>query len=281
MTCPSLGLRAPAERYGSNWRTSYLHRALRATRKALLHITQVIFGCNHRNLSEVTGEQQTCLDCHAWRYVLAPTVHLEAYTSRWHSMESRPRVNAPAAPAAIACPPALRRLLDEDARDAAFIKLLFAAKRMADRKMRYGVAETETEGALVCIECGARVRSGRLEHDRTCDTGAVLAAIAELESLVSKSHEKEAAEGEETNGAGDGIRPRGFDELICLKCGQRGGDRWTSRFVREAIDLPPLGLNQVAKRAGLGLHVLYTHACAAATAVDELPAVRCHEGGAR
>jgi len=206
MTHPSLGVRTPADKYGLTWRPSYLDRALRSTRKLLARITRVLFGCNHRNLSEVTNGVESCRDCGAWRDVLPADCQLKPYTSRWRPAASRPHL-VPAAK--IACPPALRRLIDDEARDAAFIKLLFAAKRMAEKRMRLGILEAETDGALVCLECGARTRSGHVSHSVACDAGLILAAIIELETRVTQSPlRKEAAQEEESGCAGDGKRPR-------------------------------------------------------------------------
>jgi hypothetical protein len=72
---------------------------------------------------------------------------------------------------------------------------------------------------------------------------------------------KETAKDGETDGAGDGIRPRGLQHKICLKCGSRGGV-WTAAHHPGRADLSLLGLNQVV---GVGLdedsYTLHTHQC--------------------
>ena len=181
MICPPLVVRTPADQNGSNSRTSYLHRALRSTRNFFAHGTRVTFGCNHRNPSEVVEELQTCLDCGAWRHVLPAFYSMPACTSRWRESELKPQ--AKPARATAACPPVLKRLLDEDARDAAFIKLLFAAKRLASGAMR-----ENCYGGVSCRECGEDAEAAaQIRHARICDVGGIFAAIADLESQVSQA----------------------------------------------------------------------------------------------
>jgi hypothetical protein len=174
MTTPSLDLRSPAVSAGSSWRPSYLHRLTRSIKKSCAHITRVLFGCNHGDLTEVVDQRQSCLDCGAWRDVLAARDGRAAYTSRW-----RPAQSKPAELLAITLPPSLDRLVDGEARDAAFIKLLFAAKRLAKRQLA-----DDTFGGAFCRECRVHSGGGAIAHAPTCDAGVVFSAIAELAAQV-------------------------------------------------------------------------------------------------
>jgi hypothetical protein len=148
----------------------------------------------------------------------------------------------------------------EDRRESLFAQLLFAARDLANYCM--GAGRERTQG--VCVECGAGADG--LGHAPGCRTGRVLGLIDEL--LEFNPTEKEAApEGDEQGHAGDGIRPRGLQELVCLKCGARGGSLWEPRRVPNAdFQTMVLALNECADALPTisDMRVIYTHRCRSA-----------------
>lgn len=166
------------------------------------------------------------------------------------------------------------------------IRLMFAARDLAELNVTPGRHGYLT---LWCSECQVKLGGGK-EHAETCRTGRVTAILDELHALdggiakleVHNPDTKEAAADRETGCAGDGIRPRGLAERVCLKCGMTGG-MWTAFQRPEAeVELALLGLNQCVSASADGKgHVLYTHQCptgsAAGTMIDELH----QNGGAR
>jgi len=71
MPCTAPPNRAPAFRYVVNWRPSYRDTLIHRAKKAVQHVTEVMFGCRHSNRSFPINDRQTCLDCGRVRlYVL-------------------------------------------------------------------------------------------------------------------------------------------------------------------------------------------------------------------
>lgn len=151
-------------------------------------------------------------------------------------------------------------------RDGLMAQLVFAARALAARNLidvspfdaRFSLAEPR----IRCAECHMEEHAGKLVHTATCRTGRVSGIIADLmKTLDVNPTEKEAAEGE-TGCVGDGIRPRGLSDRVCLRCGVRGGVWSAEQRPESEVALSLLGLNQcvTASADGKG-HTLYTHRC--------------------
>lgn len=172
-------------------------------------------------------------------------------------------------------------------RDDLLSTLIFAARALAEHNfaLRHdGVGVGDANPVLICLDCKAVEHRGRVSHTNTCRTGRVLGIIAELMATADFNlKEKENALAEETSCAGDGIRPRGLSERVCLKCGVRGGVWFAQQRPEEEVQLSSLEMNQCASAGieGKG-HTLYTHRCesracaVASRVVDEMA-----EGGVR
>jgi len=167
---------------------------------------------------------------------------------------------------------ALRQMVeqgDEEQRDQLLCELLFAARQLAERSVLpvsadlawLPNAETRTPGST-CRECHATVFGvGRpLQHAKHCRTARVLRVLADLEQLTISRDKEGAQDGEQD--AGDGIRPRGLKERVCLRCGARDS-AWLSELrAGVVVDLSNLGINQCVETAANGVdHVLHTHLC--------------------
>jgi hypothetical protein len=145
-------------------------------------------------------------------------------------------------------------------------QLLFAARGLAERNV-LGQAKKPIDGGLEqvmpawCTECQMVEHLGKIPHAATCRTGRVLGILEALTSLAVKSDGKET--GEEAGCAGDGIRPRGLVQRVCLKCGERGGIWQEELRPASEIQIHLLGLNQlVSDGPGDGETVkLSTHNC--------------------
>jgi hypothetical protein len=141
-------------------------------------------------------------------------------------------------------------------RDGLLAELVFAARDLANRNIVAGRCNA------VCLECGAiALVPAQLQHKRTCSTSRVLRTLSDLIALTLEPYGKETAKDGETGGAGDGIRPRGLKDRVCIKCGAKGGE-WDAAQHSGRPNLALLGLNQVV---GVGLdedaYTLYTHRC--------------------
>lgn len=136
-------------------------------------------------------------------------------------------------------------------------ELLFAARDVAEANI------ANIDGVLVCRECCMVEHLGKLIHLESCRTGRVLGVIAQLLDFpVLQLIQKEVASAGETGHAGDGIRPRGLSQRVCLKCGERGGEWTAEQWPGTTASLSLLGLNQCVGAASDGIgHTLYTHVC--------------------
>jgi len=161
------------------------------------------------------------------------------------------------------------------ARESLFAQLLFAARDLAERNLRPSHVLAEYKGEEIrtagCSECFMSEHLGRLQHTATCKTGRVLRIVADLMTSVDfdrpsfDPNKKEATPDGETGRVDDGIRPRGLQQRVCLKCGARGGV-WTREFLDKFPDLSLLGLNQCVEsdncRCGAPDDcILHTHHC--------------------
>jgi hypothetical protein len=150
-------------------------------------------------------------------------------------------------------------------REGLLAQLLFAARDQAEQNILGGgwpAVADEPAPARWCRECQMTEHLGRLSHTDTCRTGRVLRIVADL-ILTLDPKGKEATPDLERGCAGDGIRPRGLTERVCLKCGVRGGVWHVSEVPAATFDLSLLGLNQVAGTAWRNDEVaIFTHECA-------------------
>jgi len=135
-----------------------------------------------------------------------------------------------------------------DRRNGLLGQLVFAPRELAEQSVigqLRGHAEASQSGEAWCRECQMTEHLGRLLHAESCKTGRVLRVLAELCALPS-----------------DGICSRGLTDLVCLKCGERGGQGWSWAPSVGEVDLSLLGLNQAVKKSTHGTPVIYTHDCA-------------------
>ena len=143
-------------------------------------------------------------------------------------------------------------------RDELLGQLIFAARDLAQRNLMLAAGVSPHAD---CCECFMGSVNSVITHTTTCKTGRVLIIDGLLET--SDFNGEENAADLETNRAGDGIRLRGLNERVCLKCGERGGD-WVAEAKPEGeVELSSLGLNQCvgAPFQGESGHTLYTHRC--------------------
>jgi hypothetical protein len=149
-------------------------------------------------------------------------------------------------------------------REGLLAQLLFAARDLAEQSILGGgwlaVADMPAP-ACWCRECQMTEHLGRLQHTDTCRAGRVLRIVAELILTLDPKRKETATDGERGS-AGDGIRPRGLTERVCLKCGARGG-RWIIAEVPAAtFDVSRLGLNRLVGTAWKSDEVaIFTHRC--------------------
>jgi len=153
-----------------------------------------------------------------------------------------------------------------DRRETLLAELVFAARDLAMRNIQRGLtarfADPLGPEHSSCAECLMVEHLGRLPHTPTCRTGRVLRIQADLiDTLYSHFNGKETATGGERGHAGDGNRPRGLTDLVCLKCGERGGQDWSWEPRTTEVDLKLLGLNQASRKCGPEHWVVYTHGC--------------------
>jgi len=153
-----------------------------------------------------------------------------------------------------------------DRRETLLAELIFASRALAQRNIQRGLsarfADPLGPELTSCAECLMVEHQGRLPHTATCRTGRVLRIQADLiDTLYTHFTGKEHAPEGEKVCAGDGIRLRGLTDLVCLKCGARGGPDWKWEPCLNEANLELLGLNQVAKKAGLTDFAIYTHLC--------------------
>jgi hypothetical protein len=181
-------------------------------------------------------------------------------------------------------PPSLRRLLDNEPpaqlicrqrdsiedggahREGMLAQLLFAARDLAEQNILgagWPAVVDMPAPASWCRECQMTERLDRLQHTNTCRTGRVLRIVDELCSTLDfKPGGKEAATGEKTDRAGDGIRLRGLTERVCLKCGAHGGHWIIAEVPAATFDVSQLGLNQLVGNAWKSDKVtIFTHRC--------------------
>ena len=232
MSGPSTCLGTPAERYGFNWRPSYLARLQRRIKKFIAQVARVLLGCDHRNASEPIGERQTCPDCAMWRDV----VHGASgeWLSRWRDCASGDMPSARAVPRypetdAVdlpgvgrvpplvvlrggdgepgQVPPTLRKAMIQEDRDALLIKLTFAAERLARRQVIFQYFLNGSKFA--CRECLRHdIFGDGVRHADLCSVGQVLTILGELEKLECNSEGKETVPDGEGRAA-DGKPPLG------------------------------------------------------------------------
>ncbi len=171
----------------------------------------------------------------------------------------------------------------EARRDGLLAQLVFAARDLAEKNLL--AHPNSLDGWQNCKECHSYQLSVGvpIEHAKTCRTGRVLRILSELiATLDFDPNRKETAEDGETGRAGDGIRPRGLHERVCLKCGGRGGVWDAQRKTEKNPDLSMLGLNQCIGVDANENTFLYTHRCESLPlyGVDVLFGSK-HEGGAQ
>ena len=183
---PSSSLRAPADRYRSNWRPSYRSRLAQSTRKWFWQIAEVLFPLRPSNaklIAESAGAPR-----------IAPA---HPATSRdWLDDDTlglfrgNPTPHHNAAPAS-------------DDREPLLIQLLFASKELAETQIEtaerpFAIGPVVVRNCL-CRECGLRTNGvrpgGRGAHMPSCRTGRVLDLIAALEKLSLESNPVEHAAG--------------------------------------------------------------------------------------
>jgi hypothetical protein len=170
-------------------------------------------------------------------------------------------------------PNALQHLLREEI----LSRLIFAARNLAESNIvRGNPGGVLSMGlALFCKECHfGSTSDGVIHHATSCNTGHVLRLIDELlaEPAFPNPLPKEAAPAEETGRADAGTRPRGLNQRVCLRCGERDtGCAWMSHAIEGDFDLSLLGLNQCISVAANLKKTLHTHLC---------PDFGTHEGGA-
>ena len=166
-------------------------------------------------------------------------------------------------------------------RDRLLGQLVFAARELALESIHSRGLGAVDSTVPWCWKCQIQEHLGSIRHRATCSTGRVLGIIEKLcKTLQTNPLEEGGAAAEETAGAGDGIRLRGLDDLVCMKCGQRGDAGWSWEPAVGALDLSLLGLNQVAKSCGATDHAIYTHDCAAVDGSYRVGGVRDQAAGA-
>ena len=170
-------------------------------------------------------------------------------------------------------PSSLRALLDQEERDGLLSQLIFAARDLAEANLRkshlIGVVAGIEIRTVGCAECLRPALADHQPHNATCRTGRVLSLIGALMALPvtteldSTLNRKEAAPAEETGRAGDGTRPRGLSECVCLRCGKRGGN-WDRKLVPESeFRVNVLALNECAAPCPTpsAMRVVFVHHC--------------------
>jgi hypothetical protein len=142
--------------------------------------------------------------------------------------------------------------------EANFIELIFGAKQLADAQ----IEPTDGSEPAFCTECGVDEHDQVIAHEPACKTGRVQRVVGKLFGLILNPNGKETTLDGETAGAGDGIRLRGLEEKVCLKCGWRGGEWHAELRPAGTVELALIGLNQLVTEAGDGKNVtLFTHRC--------------------
>lgn len=167
-------------------------------------------------------------------------------------------------------PNALRRLLQEEILD----RLIFAVRNLAESNVvRGNPGGVLSMGlAFFCKECHFGATSdGRIHHATSCETGHVLDLIDELLTAPAfpNPQPKETAPAEEIGRADAGIRPRGLNQRVCLRCGELSGDfAWMRSDLQKEIDISSLGLNECICVTPAGKKMLYTHCCPESSPVE-------------
>jgi len=107
MHTPSNILRAPADAGGPDFgpdnaigASKYFRSFCCASKKAVGHLAEVLFGCHHGNLGFPHHDRQTCLDCGDWRRYLLTGPGDAAVIGPWNKPELPATVAYPRAGAA-------------------------------------------------------------------------------------------------------------------------------------------------------------------------------------
>lgn len=237
MSDHSIGLGAPADRYRSNWHPTYLNRLRQTITRRFFVLTRAVFRCLHRHVTEVTADSRTPLfgrkiraTCDVFAARLAGQAErIESHARALHGVEDalarckrhfadqrnsevvvaqafpeQPRRMVDGQPPASS---PLTPLLAAEEREAALIKLIFAAKRLAESH----ISEFNNSGCRICRDCQLLIDSA--PHARTCDVGVILNAIETLERLTLEHPptRKEETREEEARPGAEGSAPEAPD----------------------------------------------------------------------